>query len=158
MSKSINIGEHLTLMLDKPVDTIVKDIQIEPTTSKIIHIDFQHLHRGEKVKVKVPIILEGTEVVAKKGGILEQILTEIEIECLPRDIPSGIKVDVSSLEVGESMHLKDLPPIKGTYITPLEATVATVLVPKAKEEKPPVEEVVPEEEEKVEEEKSKEEK
>ncbi len=140
-AKLLNRGEHLTLELDKPIDVLIKEIQIKPTTSKVIHIDFQRLHLGEKVKVKVPIVIEGAENIVKKNGILEQIMSEVELECLPNDIPAEIKVDVSMLNLGDSIHLKDLAQIKGRFITSMEATIVTVFAPKIVEEK--VEEKVP---------------
>ena len=138
--------EHFTLDFGKQKDVIIKELQFDPTTSKILHIDFQHLHRGEKVKIKVPVVVEGAETIAKKGGVLEQVLQEIEVECLPEDMFSEIKVDVSELKIGDSVHLNELPPVKGKLITPPESTVITVLAPKVIEEKPPTEEI-PEEEE-----------
>jgi large subunit ribosomal protein L25 len=133
--------EHFTIDFGKQMDVIIKDMQIHPTTSKILHIDFQHLHRGESVKIKVSVVIEGAEVIIKRGDIFEQILQEVEIECLPKDIPSEIKIDVSELKMGDSIHLNDLPPIKGKFITPLESTVVTVLSPKVIEEKLPDEEI-----------------
>ncbi len=133
--------EHFTIDFGKEMDVIIKDMQFHPTTSKILHIDFQHLHRGENVKIKVSVVIEGAEVIIKRGDIFEQILQEVEIECLPKDIPSEIKIDVSELKIGDSIHLNDLPPIKGKFITPLESTVVTVLSPKVIEEKLPTEEI-----------------
>ena len=145
--RSIDIGEHLTLELDEPLDVIAKEIQINPVTSRIIHIDFQHLHRGEKVKAKVPVVLEGTDMAIKIGGVLEQMLSEIEIECLPEDIPEAIKIDVSGLKIGDTIHLKDLSVGKIRFIHSLDTPVAMVGAPKVvKEEKPvPKEEAVVEE-------------
>jgi large subunit ribosomal protein L25 len=133
-------AEHFTLEIGKPMDVIIKEVQLECTTSKVLHIDFQHLHRGEKVRVKTPVVLEGLEVLSKKEGILEQILSEIEIECLPKDIPDDIRIDVSELNVGDSIHLSDLPPVKGKFLTSLEATIVTVVLPKVVEEKVELEE------------------
>jgi large subunit ribosomal protein L25 len=133
-------AEHFTLKVGKPMDVIVKEVQLECTTSKVLHIDFQHLHRGEKVRIKTPVVLEGLEVLSKREGILEQILSEIEIECLPKDIPEEIRIDVSELNVGDSIHLSDLPPVKGKFLTSLDATVVTVVMPKVVEEKVPLEE------------------
>ncbi|MDI6839544.1 MAG: 50S ribosomal protein L25 [bacterium] len=157
--KLIGETEHFTLDFGKKLDVIVKDVQWDPVTSKIIHVDFQHLRKGEKVKVRIPIVFEGIPIgVKEQGGILEHILSEVEVECLPEDIQEEIKVDVSNLKIGDSIHLKDLPPIKGKFTISLDSVVATVLMPRVFEEKPPekvVEEVTAEKEEKVKEEEAK---
>ncbi|MCK4352583.1 50S ribosomal protein L25 [candidate division WOR-3 bacterium] len=135
--------EHFSLDFGKEADVIIKDIQWNPVTSRILHIDFQYLHKGEKIKVKVPIVFEGVPIgVKEQGGIVEHILSEVEVECLPRDIPREIKVDVSPLKIGDSVHLKDITEVKGKFIEDIERTIVTILAPKVTvEEKPPEEEL-----------------
>lgn len=126
---------------------IIKEVQYDPTSSKIFHIDFQHLHKGEKVHVKVPIVLEGEAIGVEHGGVLEHILNEIEVETLPRDIPEEFKIDISDLDVGHALHLKDMDTGECRPLEDLERTIVTILVPKiVEEEKPEVAEEIEEEE------------
>lgn len=138
-------GEHLTLDFGKKVDTIIKEIQWHPITFAIQNIDFLILKKGEKVKVKVPLVIEGMAAIIKKGGIIEHKLSEIEIECLPQEIPDELKVDVSNLNIGNSVCIKDLPPIKGKFMESPETLVLSILAPKKEEEVKPAEAEVTEE-------------
>ncbi len=106
------IGEHSIVTLNiagkEQADVIVKDFQMDPVSSKIIHIDFLEFERGKLLRTEIPVKVKGTSAGVKKGGILEVFLRDIEIECLPRDIPDFIVVDVTDLEVGDSLHVRDL--------------------------------------------------
>ncbi len=107
-----DIGEHsiVTLNIDgkEKAEVIVKDFQQDPVSRKILHIDFLEFERGKLLKTEIPVKVSGTPVGVKKGGILEVFLRDIEIECLPKDIPDAIAVDVTDFEVGDSLHVKDL--------------------------------------------------
>ncbi|MBI5416342.1 50S ribosomal protein L25 [Candidatus Poribacteria bacterium] len=99
---------------DSTIDTksvIVKEIQRNPITENIIHVDFQHIALDQKLRTRVPVVLTGKPEGVKEGGILEHLMHEIEIECLPLDIPEHITVDVSRLKLGEPYHIKDIPAI-----------------------------------------------
>jgi len=143
----------IKLSINRKVKTaILKDIEREPVTGEVLHVDFQVLHKGEKVSVTVPITLVGTPEGVKMGGIMEHILREIEIRALPTKIPSHIEIDVSTLKIGDSLHVRDLKLEDVEILEDEEATIVTVIAPKRVE----VVEEVPEEEvevpEKVEEE------
>ncbi len=130
---------------------LLKEIQRHPVTDEIIHFDLQFIHAGEKIRATVPIVLVGESKGVKAGGILEQLLHETEVECLPKDLPHKITVDISELDIGESIHLKDIdlgPNVR--FTESLESTVVTIFAPKV-EEKPTEEEVPPEEAKKEEE-------
>ena len=130
----------MTLTLDdtkaweKPV--LVKSVQHDPVDGHVLHVDFHAVTLTERVKVKVPLVLKGEPVgVKQEGGILEQFLRDIEVECLPTDIPTELAFDVSAFKIGDTMHVRDLTPPANTKITSeLEGAVASVLKPK--EEKP----------------------
>ncbi len=140
-------GGTITLDIEGNPMVIIKEVQYDLTSSKIFHIDFQHLHKGEKVHVKVPIVLEGEAIGVEHGGVLEQILTEIEVETLPKDIPEGFRIDISDLDVGHTLHLKDMDTGECRPLEDLERTIVTVLIPKVvEEEKPEVAEEIEEEE------------
>jgi large subunit ribosomal protein L25 len=89
---------------------MIVDWQYEPIKGALLHIDLKRIAMDQKLKVNVPIVLKGEAAgVKQQGGILEQILREVEIECLPGDIPSGIEADVSELVFGKVLRVSDLP-------------------------------------------------
>jgi len=113
---------------------IIKDVARNPRTNKIIHIDFQIIHADEKIKVEVPIKLNGTAPGIKEGGMLEQILREIEIKCLPAKIPSHYDVDISKLSIGHSIHVRDIKLEDAELVTHGEEVIVTILAPRTQEE------------------------
>src|SRR5215831_6246623 len=99
----------LTLDHDKGKAMIV-DWQYEPVKGKLLHVDLKRIAMDQKLMVKVPIELRGEAAgVKQQGGILEQMLREVEVECLPADIPSFIELDVSELVFGKVLRVADLP-------------------------------------------------
>jgi large subunit ribosomal protein L25 len=128
--------------LDRKV-VMVKDVQIDPLQGKTLHTDFYEVAMDEMVIVEVPIHLVGKPEGIKMGGILEQIRRAIQIQCLPGDIPKSIDIDVSSLNIGDSIHMQDIQVEKAKILSETNFTIATVVPPVA-EEKKVVEEVVAE--------------
>jgi large subunit ribosomal protein L25 len=117
---------------------LVREAQYDPLTHAILHLDFQHISLTEQIEVSVPIKLVGLAVGVKDGGgILETILREIEVRCLPTAIPSAIEADVTLLAVGDSIHVRDLVMANVTILSDPDATVATVVPPTVMEEKAP---------------------
>jgi len=109
---------------------LLKDIQFDYLTNKPIHFDFQEVLLREKISVKVPVKIVGKAPGVKEGGILEEILREIEIECFPTDIPNSIEVDVSQLGIGDSIHIRDLSLPEGiTVLHEPDETIVTILSP-----------------------------
>ncbi len=93
-----------------PTKVMIVDWQNEPIKSKLLHIDMKRIAMNVLMRVSVTIQLTGTPVGVKtQGGMLSQVLHEVEIECLPSDIPSHIDVDISNLELNGTVHVKDLP-------------------------------------------------
>ncbi len=129
---------------------MIKDIQIDPLKRQILHADFYEVTMDAMVTVEVPIHLIGKAEGVKIGGILEQVRRTIQVQCLPGEIPKGIDVDVSALNIGDSIHVKDIQVEKLKILADPGITVATVVPPAAEEEKKVVEEVVAEGAEKVE--------
>jgi large subunit ribosomal protein L25 len=100
----------LTLAGGERSKAMIVDWQYEPIKGALLHIDLKRIAMDRALEVKVPIVLKGeAEGVKLQGGILEQILREVEIECLPADIPSSIEVDVTSLVMGVVLRVSDLP-------------------------------------------------
>ncbi len=127
------------LALDgRPTRTLIREIQRHPFKRQILHVDFQELVAGESVTVRVPLVFVGTAVgVRDSGGILEQIMHEVEIDVDPSNIPNHIDVDVSSLALGRSLHVGDLVlPQGATVLDDEELTVCAVSAPKTMSETP----------------------
>ena len=135
-----NVVINVNIKDDKKHKTrscLIKEIQYDPVQGEIIHVDFNQISLTKVVKVSVPIIAKGEPMgVKQEGGSLEHILWEVEVECLPTDIPKDIEVDVSQLKIGEDIHIKDitLPPNIKVLNDP-EAVVLSVARP-IKEEVP----------------------
>jgi large subunit ribosomal protein L25 len=141
------IGEHSIINLNienkEKAEVIVKDFQLDPVTREIIHIDFLEFERGKVLRTEVPINVIGTAVGVKKGGILETFMRDIEIECLPRDIPAAIEVNVTDMEIGDSLHARDITvEDKIKILTNPDQVVLTIGTP-TKIEVPVEEEVIP---------------
>ena len=107
---------------------MIVDWQYEPIRGKLIHIDFKRIALDKLIRVEVPIQLTGTAVGVKtQGGILDQMLREVELECLPGDIPSHIDLDVSELSFGTVLRVSDLPHTGSLkFITPEDTPVAHI--------------------------------
>jgi len=113
------------------VPVMVKDIQYNPMTEDVIHIDFMKVDLDKKITVHVPLAITGEAKGIKDGGVLEQILWEIEIEALPLDIPEKIEIDVGELTIGHSIHAGNIKPPEGVRITtPAEETLVTLVMHK----------------------------
>jgi len=151
------IGEHsiINLNIDNKdkAEVIVKDFQLDPVTKHVIHIDFLEFEKGKALRTEVPIRVTGTSAGVKKGGILETFLRDLEIECLPRDIPDAVDIDVTDMEIGDSIHARDISlDDKIKILTNPEQVVITIgmptkiEVPVEEEEIVPAEGEVPEEE------------
>jgi large subunit ribosomal protein L25 len=116
---------------------LIRDVQYDPLTHGILHLDFQHISLTETIEVKVNVHLTGIPTGVKDGGgILETILREIEVRCLPTAIPASIDADVSALNIGDSIHVRDLSVPNVEILADPDATVATVVPPTVMEEKP----------------------
>ena len=124
---------------------IIKEIQYHPTKENILHIDFQEISLTEKITVKVPIVLKGEAVGVKtEGGILEQMTKELEIECLPTEIPEKIEFNIEAMKIGDIVHVKELEmPADVKVLVDSEQAVVSVSPPKV-EEVPVAEEVAEE--------------
>ncbi|SDD67002.1 large subunit ribosomal protein L25 [Terribacillus halophilus] len=128
-------GKNAIISLDikgNAVDVMLHDYQTDPLKGSLVHADFYVVNMSEARNVEVPIQLEGEAPGSKEGGVLQQPLYDLEISAKPNDIPDQISVDVSKLEVGDSISVGDLP-TDGAYeiLTDAETTIATVTAPTA---------------------------
>jgi len=149
-------NEAITVNLkieNKNYPCLIKSVQHNPMTDQLLHIDFQHIQKKEKIKATVPIHSIGESPGVKKGGILDIHLHEVIVKCLPDDIPSHIDVDISHLDLGGTIHIKDIKIPSIEFEMSLETPVITVLTPRVEKEvpKPEVKEEVVAEEKKEEE-------
>ncbi len=137
---------------------LIREIQRDPVVGNILHLDLQHISLTERIVVEVPIVLLGTPIGVKDGGgILEHLLREVEVECLPTDIPSRLEVDVSGLNIGDSLHVSDLKADRVVIRTEADRAIAAVVPPTILEEAKPAEDAAPAEPELVKEKKEEEE-
>jgi len=127
-------------------ECIIKDIQFDPVTDKVIHFDLLGLTKGEKIVLEVPVQLVGTPIGVKEGGVIQHVMHKLEVECLPRNIPEHIVVDVSELKLGDSIHIGDLQIEEVEFIDPKESLIVQVTHAKVQEEVAPATEEGVEEE------------
>lgn len=125
----------------KTSNTLIREIQRHPFKKQIVHVDFQELVAGEKVTVPVPLQFTGTpEGVRHGGGMLDQVLHELEVSCDPANIPHHIVVDVTPLTIGHSIHAGEIVlPAGVTLETDADATVCVCAAPKVEAEPVPAE-------------------
>jgi large subunit ribosomal protein L25 len=122
---------------------LIREIQRDPVAGLILHLDLQHISLTERITVEVPIVLVGTPIGVKDaGGILEHLLREVEVECLPTDIPSKLEADVSALQIGDTLHVSDLKAERAEIKTEADRAIAAVVPPTVLEEVKPVEEAL----------------
>ncbi|MBI2360280.1 MAG: 50S ribosomal protein L25 [Deltaproteobacteria bacterium] len=133
-SHLIRIKSASPLLADKVA--LLKEMQFHPVTGGVIHADFYEVDLTEKIQVKVPLHFVGKAAGVVRGGILQPVVREIEAECLPMDIPEFINVEVSSLDIGDALHVTDLVIPAG--VVPIYETTFTVVtvVPPTVEEAP----------------------
>ena len=123
-------------------ECIIKDVQFDPVTDKLIHFDLLGLTKGEKIILEIPVRLMGTPVGVKEGGIIQHVMHKIEVECLPRNIPEHIVIDISDLKLGDSIHISDLNYEDIEFTDPKESMIVQVTHAKIKEEVAPAAEAV----------------
>jgi large subunit ribosomal protein L25 len=92
----------------KEYKTVIKERQIHPVGRQIIHIDFMELNADREMNLEIPVILHGDPIGVKKGGLVELHVHKLPVSCLPKDIQDDLKIDVTNLEVGQGVHVRDL--------------------------------------------------
>ena len=118
----------------KKARTLIREIQRHPVRPDIIHVDFYEIRADEKVTLRVPVHLTGTpDGVRNAGGVLDQVTREVEIEVMPEHIPDRVELDVTTLIIGRSLHVRDLVIPNATILTHADLTIATVVPPRAEE-------------------------
>ena len=124
----INVGNKLR-------DVIIKSIQYHPISDMPLHIDLYGVDMDTKVVVKVPISIIGQAVGIKEGGVLNQNMTELDIECLPSNIPQNIEVDISNLSLGDAIRIENITiSDQLTFIGDSDMLIASIVAPAKQEE------------------------
>lgn len=120
----------------KPYPTLVREIQTHPWKASLVHIDFLRIQEGVAVDLEIPVELVGIPVgVRLGGGVLEQIVHELEVRCIPSKIPESFTLDVTALDINDSLHVSDIPVTEGVEILmPPEQTICAVAIPRIVEE------------------------
>jgi len=132
-------GEHVLVDLEiaggEKTLALIQDVQHHALKRHIMHLDFHALRADEKMHTTVPVLVFGeASGVKNSGGIIEQLLRSIEVQCLPKDLPDSIVIDVTPLEVGDAIHIKDLPLPEGvTALGNPETSVLHVAAPAVEE-------------------------
>ena len=146
--KALKDIEGTSVLIDLDIDgketlaVMLRDFQVDIISRKFRHLDFQKVDLKKKFKLEVPIHLVGIAPGVKEGGILEHIRRTLEIRCLPAGIPQSIDVDISALNIGDTIHLHDLKLPEGVEVAfTSDVTIAAVVAPaEEKEEVAPGEE------------------
>jgi len=121
--------------VDGTTNVMIKEMQTHPVSHSLLHLDFYKVTMDQKIKVMVPVVTTGKSVGIEMGGMLQIIRRELEVFCLPDRIPENITVDITDLDIGDSLHVEDLT-LEEEVEVPAEVnfTILTVLSPKAEEE------------------------
>ncbi len=130
------LGENIiiTLNIDGQKDgdkkVLIREVQRDPVWENILHVDFQQISLTKKLTINVPIQLVGTSIgVQQDGGILQHVLRELEVECLPTDIPERIEVDVTDLKIGDSIHVGDIKLESAEILSDPQGSIVSVVPP-----------------------------
>jgi len=128
----------------KSTDVLIREIQRHPWRPEYHHVDFLQVHGDEMLKLDIPVRLQGTPSgVLDDGGVLDQVLYDLHIECLPRNIPEAAEVDISALKIGDSVRVSDVTIPNVTILNDPEQAIATVLNPRVHEEEAGAEDAAP---------------
>jgi large subunit ribosomal protein L25 len=153
-TKFSKVSENTIIKLqleEETRDVLIRDFQENLITGRILHIDFYEIERGKLLRTRVPLHLEGTSLGVREGGLLETFVHEVEVECLPRDLPEQIVHDITTLALSHSVHIGDLDLPGGVRIlNSTDQVVCTVAHKRVEVEEAAVEEEAEEEEEGVE--------
>jgi large subunit ribosomal protein L25 len=138
--KKSTIGSVLLNLLIQNGDTksrpaMVKELQTHPVTQRFLHVDFYEIDMQRKIRVMVPVVLKGKAKGVEEGGLLQITSREIEVLCLPTEIPEAFEVDVTNLDIGDAIHSGDIQATGNVEIVEeADVTVVSVLAPKVEVE------------------------
>ncbi len=144
--KKRSVGQLLLNLVIQDSETytrsaMVKELQTHPVSRDFLHVDFYEIAMDRKIRVKVPIVTTGMAKGVELGGVLQIVRREIEVLCLPFEVPESFEIDIADLDIGDSIHVRDISQ-EGEieFLEDENFTVVTLLVPKIEEEEEPIEE------------------
>jgi len=147
-TKFITVSEStiINLQIDGDShDVLIRDYQEDTISGAITHVDFYEIERGKVLRTNVGLHLSGAAVGIREGGILESFVHELEVECLPKDLPESIEVDITNLEIGHSIHIRDIKAPAGVEILNAQDQVVCTVAHKRAEVEEVAEELAEEE-------------
>jgi large subunit ribosomal protein L25 len=115
----------------KPKDCILKHTQFDPLTDKVVHFDLQGLTAGHEITMEVPVVLNGDAPGVEEGGIVQQFLNRLDVSCLPKDIPDQIEVDISELNIGDSISVADIKTENIKVLNSEDSVLVSVAAPRS---------------------------
>lgn len=113
----------------EPQQVLIREIQRHPFRADFLHVDFLKVRAGQKIKVQVPLHLVGVAAGIEAGGIMQQTRHELEVECIPSEIPSELTVDVSAMQIGDSLHIGDIDAGDVVILDDADLTICTCVPP-----------------------------
>ena len=126
-------GDHalIELMVDgENQSSVVREIQYHPVKGTITHVDWLRVQAGVEITVSVPLRFTGSAAGVKAGGIFQELRAELEVTCLPKDLPEFIEVDISKMEIGDSVHVRDLNLENIEVREDEDSTICSIILPK----------------------------
>jgi large subunit ribosomal protein L25 len=120
---SIRDGEE-----SKEAYSVLKEVQTDPVTDRVIHVDFYEVALGQKFRVEIPLRVRGKAAGIEQGGILEQVVRTLEVECVPSGVPEFLELDVAPLGIGDALHLSDIVFPDGVQPVEKDTTLTIVSV------------------------------
>lgn len=136
LEKLLTSGSYESTIIDLKLEdgatssVLIREVQVHPYRSEVLHIDFLAVRKGEKVKLEVPVRLVGVSPGVKEGGIMEHLRHDVEIRCIPSKIPEALDLDISEMTIGDSVTVADLVvPEDVEMLTDIAAAIASVVPP-----------------------------
>lgn len=115
---------------DEVREGVLKQVDFDPVTDNIVHLDIFGFTRGQKMNVDVPINLLGSAKGLKEGGLLQHPLYKVSVECLPKDLPSHLEINIEHLGIGDSVYIKDLDYPELSFNVPEDTVIASIVLPR----------------------------
>ncbi len=109
---------------------LLKDISFDPITDRPTHFDLQGIVANKLLRAEIPVALIGQSIGQRNGGVVDLVLHKVEVECLPADLPQQIEIDITDLEINQSVHVRDLNVPKVTIISPSDLGIVTIAAPR----------------------------
>ncbi len=125
---------HIEGAKEEMHESILKEIQFDPVTDKVVHFDLRGITRGEVIELEIPLSLHGTAIGVREGGVLQQVLHKLQIECLPSNIPEHLEFDVTNLKFGDAVTVADLNFENVKILNSEKSVVLSIVAPKVIEE------------------------